>query len=175
MGLEPIPDADRDSTGPQQMWIWAGANIADWALGASASFSHRTKVRAHSLIQPEVQPPVVASRTLMTCQASAHSRTAAEQVPVTSTSNHRKPCLACTPTPSKAAPTAGALFALARELGILGPVDGSRAQPKRGIASSRRVGADLHQAHHLVFCARLRRTYQSTVTGRVIPKGCQCN
>src|ERR1700716_1629781 len=33
---EPIPDADRDSTGPQQMWIWAGANIApiNWALGA---------------------------------------------------------------------------------------------------------------------------------------------
>jgi NCS1 nucleoside transporter family len=32
----PIPDADRDSTGPQQMWIWAGANIApvNWALGA---------------------------------------------------------------------------------------------------------------------------------------------
>jgi len=31
-----IPDADRDSTGPQQMWIWAGANIApvNWALGA---------------------------------------------------------------------------------------------------------------------------------------------
>ncbi|WP_283805700.1 cytosine permease [Bradyrhizobium liaoningense] len=34
--IEPIPDADRDSTGPQQMWIWAGANIApvNWALGA---------------------------------------------------------------------------------------------------------------------------------------------
>jgi NCS1 nucleoside transporter family len=34
--VEPIPDADRDSTGPQQMWIWAGANIApvNWALGA---------------------------------------------------------------------------------------------------------------------------------------------
>src|SRR5437016_9115052 len=33
---EPIPDADRDSTGPQQMWIWAAANIApiNWALGA---------------------------------------------------------------------------------------------------------------------------------------------
>lgn len=32
----PIPEADRDSTGPQQMWIWAGANIApiNWALGA---------------------------------------------------------------------------------------------------------------------------------------------
>jgi NCS1 nucleoside transporter family len=34
--IEPIPDADRDSTGMQQMWIWAGANIApvNWALGA---------------------------------------------------------------------------------------------------------------------------------------------
>ena len=34
--VAPIPDADRDSTGPQQMWIWAGANIApiNWALGA---------------------------------------------------------------------------------------------------------------------------------------------
>jgi NCS1 nucleoside transporter family len=34
--IEPIPDSDRDSTGPQQMWIWAGANIApvNWALGA---------------------------------------------------------------------------------------------------------------------------------------------
>jgi NCS1 nucleoside transporter family len=34
--IEPIPDTDRDSTGPQQMWIWAGANIApvNWALGA---------------------------------------------------------------------------------------------------------------------------------------------
>src|SRR6266699_429985 len=34
--VEPIPDADRDSTGLQQMWIWAGANIApiNWALGA---------------------------------------------------------------------------------------------------------------------------------------------
>ena len=34
--IEQIPDADRDSTGPQQMWIWAGANIApvNWALGA---------------------------------------------------------------------------------------------------------------------------------------------
>ena len=32
----PIPEADKDSTGPQQMWIWAGANIApiNWALGA---------------------------------------------------------------------------------------------------------------------------------------------
>lgn len=35
-GVEPIPAADRDSTGPQQMWIWAGANIApiNWTLGA---------------------------------------------------------------------------------------------------------------------------------------------
>src|SRR6202022_1481326 len=34
--IEPIPDADRDSTGLQQMWIWAGANLApvNWALGA---------------------------------------------------------------------------------------------------------------------------------------------
>ena len=34
--IAPIPDADRDSTGLQQMWIWAGANIApvNWALGA---------------------------------------------------------------------------------------------------------------------------------------------
>jgi NCS1 nucleoside transporter family len=34
--VEPIPESDRDSTGPQQMWIWAGANIApvNWALGA---------------------------------------------------------------------------------------------------------------------------------------------
>ena len=34
--IGPIPDHDRDSTGPQQMWIWAGANIApiNWALGA---------------------------------------------------------------------------------------------------------------------------------------------
>ncbi len=34
--IEPIPDADRDSTGLQQMWIWTGANIApvNWALGA---------------------------------------------------------------------------------------------------------------------------------------------
>src|ERR1700709_1312237 len=34
--IAPIPDADRDSTGIQQMWIWAGANIApvNWALGA---------------------------------------------------------------------------------------------------------------------------------------------
>jgi len=34
--IEPIPESDKDSTGPQQMWIWAGANIApiNWALGA---------------------------------------------------------------------------------------------------------------------------------------------
>lgn len=34
--VEPISEADRDSTGLQQMWIWAGANIApiNWALGA---------------------------------------------------------------------------------------------------------------------------------------------
>ncbi|WP_315837015.1 cytosine permease [Bradyrhizobium prioriisuperbiae] len=34
--IQPIPDSGRDSTGPQQMWIWAGANIApvNWALGA---------------------------------------------------------------------------------------------------------------------------------------------
>jgi NCS1 nucleoside transporter family len=34
--VDPIPKADRDSTGPQQMWIWAGANITpvNWALGA---------------------------------------------------------------------------------------------------------------------------------------------
>src|SRR5256885_10438656 len=34
--IEPIPEADRDSTGLQQMWIWAGANIAPitWASGA---------------------------------------------------------------------------------------------------------------------------------------------
>src|SRR3954463_14027260 len=35
-GIEPIPDADRDSTPIQQFWIWAGANIApiNWVLGA---------------------------------------------------------------------------------------------------------------------------------------------
>jgi NCS1 family nucleobase:cation symporter-1 len=35
-GIEPIPDADRDSTPIQQFWIWAGANIApiNWFLGA---------------------------------------------------------------------------------------------------------------------------------------------
>lgn len=34
--IQPIPESDKDSTGPQQMWIWAGANIApiNWALGA---------------------------------------------------------------------------------------------------------------------------------------------
>src|SRR5215467_1152466 len=34
--IEPVSEADKDSTGPQQMWIWAGANIApiNWALGA---------------------------------------------------------------------------------------------------------------------------------------------
>jgi NCS1 family nucleobase:cation symporter-1 len=35
-GIDPIPDADRDSTPLQQFWIWAGANIApiNWVLGA---------------------------------------------------------------------------------------------------------------------------------------------
>jgi NCS1 nucleoside transporter family len=35
-GIEPIPDADRDSTPLDQFWIWAGANIApiNWVLGA---------------------------------------------------------------------------------------------------------------------------------------------
>jgi nucleobase:cation symporter-1, NCS1 family len=35
-GIEPIPDADRDSTPVQQFWIWSGANIApiNWVLGA---------------------------------------------------------------------------------------------------------------------------------------------
>ena len=34
--IEPIPEADKDSTGWQQFWIWAGANIApiNWVLGA---------------------------------------------------------------------------------------------------------------------------------------------
>jgi NCS1 nucleoside transporter family len=34
--IEPIPEQDKDSTGWQQFWIWAGANIApiNWALGA---------------------------------------------------------------------------------------------------------------------------------------------
>jgi NCS1 nucleoside transporter family len=34
-GIDPIPDADRDSTPVQQFWIWAGANIApiNWVLG----------------------------------------------------------------------------------------------------------------------------------------------
>src|SRR5437660_12260852 len=37
--IEPIPEADKDSTGLQQMCIWAGANIApiNWALGALGS------------------------------------------------------------------------------------------------------------------------------------------
>jgi NCS1 nucleoside transporter family len=35
-GIEPIPEADRDSTPLRQFWIWAGANIApiNWVLGA---------------------------------------------------------------------------------------------------------------------------------------------
>ena len=35
-GIEPVPDADRNSTPLQQFWIWAGANIApiNWVLGA---------------------------------------------------------------------------------------------------------------------------------------------
>ena len=34
--VDPIPEADRDSTGLQQMWIWGGANITplNWTLGA---------------------------------------------------------------------------------------------------------------------------------------------
>src|SRR4029079_1555267 len=34
--MEPIAEADKDSTGWQQFWIWAGANIApiNWILGA---------------------------------------------------------------------------------------------------------------------------------------------
>ncbi len=34
--IEQIPEADKDSTGWQQFWIWAGANIApiNWILGA---------------------------------------------------------------------------------------------------------------------------------------------
>lgn len=34
--IEPIPEADKDSTAWQQFWIWAGANIApiNWSLGA---------------------------------------------------------------------------------------------------------------------------------------------
>src|SRR5271169_6300891 len=31
--IEPIPDSDRDSTGPQQMWIWAGETIAVIVIG----------------------------------------------------------------------------------------------------------------------------------------------
>src|SRR6476646_6707672 len=35
-GIEPIPDADRDSTAWQQFWIWLGANISpiQWVAGA---------------------------------------------------------------------------------------------------------------------------------------------
>lgn len=35
-GIDPIPDADRDSTPWEQFWIWAGANLApiNWVLGA---------------------------------------------------------------------------------------------------------------------------------------------
>jgi NCS1 nucleoside transporter family len=35
-GIEPIPDADRDSTAWQQFWIWFGANMAPtaWVVGA---------------------------------------------------------------------------------------------------------------------------------------------
>lgn len=35
-GVAPVPLYERDSTGPRQMWIWAGANIApiNWILGA---------------------------------------------------------------------------------------------------------------------------------------------
>jgi purine-cytosine permease-like protein len=35
-GIEPIPDADRDSTAWQQFWIWFGANISPlfWVAGA---------------------------------------------------------------------------------------------------------------------------------------------
>ena len=35
-GIEPIPDADRDSTAWQQFWIWFGANISplQWVAGA---------------------------------------------------------------------------------------------------------------------------------------------
>ncbi|GLZ02636.1 cytosine permease [Actinomadura sp. NBRC 104412] len=35
-GIEPIPDAHRDSTPTEQWWIWVGANIApiNWVLGA---------------------------------------------------------------------------------------------------------------------------------------------
>src|ERR1700730_12407983 len=76
-------------------------------------------------------------------------------------------------TPSKASPTAGAHFALARELEILGTVDGSRAQPKRGIASSRRRGGRPTPSTSLsVLCEASAHFYSH---GRVIPKGCQCN
>jgi nucleobase:cation symporter-1, NCS1 family len=35
-GIEPIPDADRDSTHWQQFWIWFGANVTptSWVVGA---------------------------------------------------------------------------------------------------------------------------------------------
>jgi purine-cytosine permease-like protein len=35
-GIEPIPDADRDSTAWQQFWIWFGANLVPtaWVVGA---------------------------------------------------------------------------------------------------------------------------------------------
>src|SRR5262245_57385935 len=34
--IAPIPDSERESTGLQPVWLWAGANIApvNWALGA---------------------------------------------------------------------------------------------------------------------------------------------
>src|SRR4029453_12138636 len=34
--IHPIPEANKDSTGPQHMWTWGSANIApiNWALGA---------------------------------------------------------------------------------------------------------------------------------------------
>src|SRR5262249_49782360 len=40
--IEPIPEADKDSTGLQQMWIWAGANIApiNWALRIVLKVGH---------------------------------------------------------------------------------------------------------------------------------------
>jgi cytosine/uracil/thiamine/allantoin permease len=35
-GVEPVPDADRDSTAWQQFWIWFGADISPlaWIVGA---------------------------------------------------------------------------------------------------------------------------------------------
>jgi NCS1 family nucleobase:cation symporter-1 len=35
-GIEPVPEADRTSSAPDQFWIWMGANIApiNWVLGA---------------------------------------------------------------------------------------------------------------------------------------------